>query len=60
MTPEQQVKDLQSRLKDAVVCLGRILPTWQGHGIKAEDIAKACELLNREGWIAPPKAEGVK
>jgi hypothetical protein len=55
MTDAEQIKNLETRLKAAVVMLGRVLPTWQGKPIKPLDVSDACELLGREGWVAPAK-----
>lgn len=44
----EQITDLKARLKKAVEVLSKILPTWQGGGIKAQDVAEACELIKRE------------
>ena len=44
---------VEARLKAVVEALGKIIPTWTGQGIKAEDLSKACELLKAEGWSSP-------
>lgn len=56
---KDDVDGLKARLKKAVDVLAKILPTWQGGGIKAEDVGEACELLKREREATdPPKANG--
>ncbi len=45
-----EAETLNKRLKIVVEALSRILPTWQGRGIKAVDVAFACEVLKSEGW----------
>jgi hypothetical protein len=50
---DDSVAGLQARLKAMINALGKIMPTWQGQPIKAEDLAQACELLKSEGWTSP-------